>query len=270
VAEVDGRPVHASCVAAQAVARGVGLRDALDACIGFELLAGEAEARGYGERPEVLRTRRREAARALIRGEFDAGFPGPEEVPSRDLEAVWPRAKGRFDRPEHRFTVSVRAPVPEGEARGSDADLAALSLAEDVHEALAGHTNLEPERFWRLAGEIAGDRLLQRGEPFDFARDGAEEAFAEATFAIPEPGMISEPTRTTWGWDVILLTRVEPETHKSFEEALPELRELMFEPTRRRAFIAWAERLRDDARVRVEDDLHERLAELGGPLGAGP
>jgi hypothetical protein len=271
VAEVDGRPVYASCVMAQARARGQEAHDALEACIGFELLAQAAQAEGHDRDPLVLDARRRQAARALIHEEFAAGFAGPDDVPHADLEEIWPRAQRRFDHPEIRFTVYVRAPVPDDAAPGSAADREARALADELHAALAEHTNLEESRFIALAAEIAGDRRIQRGEPLSFPREGrVHEDFAEAAFAIPEAGMVSEPLRMPGGWDIILLTRVQPETRKGFDEALPELRELVFDASRRRAFLAWAGRYEAAAEVKLFEENLERLAELGEPLGVAP
>jgi hypothetical protein len=271
VAMVAGRPVHASCVMAQARARGQDARDALDACIGFELLAQAAQARGHDRDPEVLDLRRRQAARTLIREEFAASFAGPEDVPRADLEEIWPRARRRFDHPELRFTVYVRAPVPDDAAPGSAADREARALAGEIHAALADHTNLDESRFLALAREVAGERRIQRGEPLSFPRAGrVHEDFAEAAFAIPEAGMVSSPTRMPGGWDVILLTRVERETRKDFDEALPELRELVFDASRRRAFLAWAERYQAAADITLHEEHLERLAELGELFGVDP
>jgi hypothetical protein len=271
VAEVGGRPVYASCVVAQARARGQGAQDALEACIGFELLAQAAQAEGRDRDPLVLDARRRQAARALIHEEFAAGFAGPDDVPRADLEEIWPRAQRRFDHPEIRFTAYVRAPVPDDAAPGSAEDREARALADELHAALAEHTNLDESRFIALAREIADGRRIQRGEPLSFPREGrVHEAFAEAAFAIPEAGMVSEPLRMPGGWDVLLLTRVQPETRKGFDEALPELRELVFDASRRRAFLAWAARYEAAAEVRLYEENLEHLAELGEPLGVDP
>ncbi len=271
VAEVAGRPVRASCVVAQARAAGGGVQEALSACIGFELLAKRAEELGYAERPEVIEARKREAARVLMTEEFAADFAEPADVPHAHLEELWPQARRRFDHPEHRFTVYVRAPFPEDAEPGSDAEQNARALAEEIYREMRDLEGLDETRFAALAREIAGDRAIERGEPFDFSRHGrADESFAEAAFAIEEVGAVSPPTRTPWGWDVILLTRVEPETRKGFEEALPRLRELVFEPSRRRAFLEWVDEISGAFRIEVHAENLDRLAELGDPLGAAP
>lgn len=263
VARVFGDPVRARCVRDQARAHGVDREAALQSCIEFALLSRAAAEQSYADAPEVLAGYRRELARALIREEFATDLAEPADVPREDLEAIWPRAEPRlFDHAERRFTFHVRAPVPEDAERGGDADERARALAEEIHHELRDYTNLEPERFVELAVEIADGRPIQRGEPGRFARDetGIDEAFVEAAFAIPEEGMIAEPARTNEGWDLVLLTDVEPETRKSFEEALPELREEVFEDFRREAFEAWSQELEGRAEI-------ERYPDPIGALG---
>src|SRR5260221_9043696 len=66
VARVDGRPIYGSGVQAQAAAFHLDAHPALDQCIGFELLAGAADARGLRGDPHVADTLRREMVRGLI------------------------------------------------------------------------------------------------------------------------------------------------------------------------------------------------------------
>ncbi len=270
VAKVDGSPIRAGCVRAQAAERGLDRREALSRCVEFRLLENRAHGKGYGSRPAARRSYRDELARALIQEDFEADFSDPSDVPRSDLEALWPRVRGRFDHPGVRFVTYVRAPAGPGPGTDDDGGKhrAQRELASDIHEALGHYTNLEAERFFRLALDIADERELELGEPVGISADAEEvdPALSDAAFAIPAVGMISEPIRTEDGWDVVLLTQDEPKTRKSFEEALPALREIVFDEARRDAFSAWAAALRDRADVEVFPENFE----LVGTSAAGP
>ncbi len=245
VAEVDGQPIFASCVATQMAATGAEAHAALDQCIDFELLARAAEKRGYADRPEVREARKVETVRAVIDKEFVANFSSPEDIPEADLRQYWNAWKDRFDHPEIRLVQYVRVEVDEKLPRGGPEDVAAHDSAERIYRALKDRAPLTAGELADTAREIAGDQKLSMSkQPYAMPRHGvAVEEFAAAGFAIPAVGQLSPPTRTQWGWDLLLLTKIIPAEHKTFEQAKPELRQRIFGFSRAQAFHEWTNRL---------------------------
>jgi hypothetical protein len=245
VARVDDVPIGSDCVATQ-MRTGRDRRQALEDCIGFELLAAEARRRGYLDHPDVRAARRRESVRALLHRDFEPGFDGPEDVPDTDIDRIWTArsVQSGYNHPEYRFTVHVNAPVSGGES-GTERERAARALADEIHRALRDERDLRPADFLSRALAIAGARLLEaHPQVFNFPLRGrAVPPFADAAFAIPQVGSISAPVRTPWGWSIILLVKILPERHTSRAEAEPEIRQRIFTPARRRAFLRWYERL---------------------------
>jgi hypothetical protein len=235
VATVDGRPVWASCVAAQ-LARGARTRRAaLDECVDVELLAAAAEARAPDfEDRELAEARRAALAGRLVELDFEARYRAPE-----DLRALLDRAvdqlKDQLDQPELRASAFARVEVPAGAP--PEADAAARALAEQIAGALAGEAGLFPIHL-----REAADRLA---------------AGAGALFSLPEVGRIAAPARTAWGWDVILLTRLVPATVHTRDEVAAKL----FPEVRRQHFYRWVNALAAARGVRVELD-PERVARL--------
>ena len=78
--------------------------------------------------------------------------------------------------------------------------------------------------------------------------------YREALFAIPRLGTVSPPTRTPWGWDIILWYDVWPPVDQS-DEFFTRVRELYFG--------VWAQGLARAAGVKTEVD-EALLAELAG------
>jgi hypothetical protein len=64
---------------------------------------------------------------------------------------------------------------------------------------------------------------------------GLETHYAAALYAIPEVGRTAGPTRTKWGWDIILFAQDVPAANPSDSEIVAEV----LRDGRRLAFPAW-------------------------------
>jgi len=272
VAEVNGRPIFGDCVATQAAAHGLDRHAAVDECIDFELLAQAAEARGLAADPEVREVQRREAVRQLVRRDFEAGHQGPADVPMEFIRDVWknPRLRSAYDHPEYRFCHYVRAPVAKAQ-RGTPAEKEAETAMRNLYRELANRKLTRAE-----LGDIV-DRYRQQtsvkieltDKPYDTPLEGKSgKQFARALFDIPEPGRVSPPTRTAWGWDVILLTRISPERHETVEQAADEIRKRVFAPWREQEFKRWSHELSAGHTIEVADNWTAMLPE--DPLDLPP
>jgi len=260
VAQVDGRPVWGSCVAAQA-ARGADRRTALDECIAFELLARAAEARGLAGDPEVGEATRAALVDRLVATDFEARYRSPADLADA-IDKVIERNKRRASMPEGRASAYVRIALPT--TAPADRDAAARALAEQIARALADETGLFPVHLKETGERLAagtGFTPEHAVVPMN-AREGLVAAYADALFAIPEVGRIA-PTavRTQWGWDVILLTeRIAAKTYTR-----DELAREMFPELRRNYFSVWVNQIVRSLGVKIEVDPAQvaRLEELG-------
>ena len=257
VAEVNGVPVYDDCVATQAAAHALDRRAALDECIAFELLAQEAERRGLAAHPEVRRAQKNESVRRLIDQEFLARYPDPSSMPRIQLEALHRELALRYRRPEFRETSYVRVPVPEKEhPPGSPKDAEARALIERVHASLAGRRNLTTKEVQQAMADVLGERKMESADVHPIhARDRIVAPYLAATFAIPEPGMVSPPFRTQWGWDIVLLRKIHPAVNKTVDDAKDEL----FEILRRRLYQQWVASLVARARTEIHENALDRL-----------
>ncbi len=272
VAEVNGTPVYDDCVTRQLRAGAANPTAALDECVDFELLAQEAQRRGLAAHPAVLETRKREVVRVFIASQFTKSFAGPEDVPESDLRLVYKRIRGRYDHDEYRTAVYARAEVDKKAPRQGPADLAAKTLASDVYRALRNKRNLTPDEFKSIALTTAEPRTLSMGmRPFSFPRRGrAVKEYADAAFAIPEVGRVSVPTRTQWGWDIILLTKIMPEVHRSYADVKGELAKEIFDESRRQAFLRWSHTLSKGKKIDIDEDVFAKLERPVWMTGAQP
>jgi hypothetical protein len=282
VARVDGVPIYADCVATQA--RGSALPEAearaaaLKECVAFELLAQESRRR-LPEQREAVEVQTREAVRALIDREFTPTFDGPEDVPAADIDRLWPKLEPYYNHPELRSIYYCRVRVSKKEPRGGPKDLARRAFAEEVRASLIARKAVGKKSLFAACAAAAGKRRLEISKKV--IRVGEKDpaydpTFVDAVFAMKGVGDVSPPIRTPWGWDVMLLTRVEPAQSKDRVAADPDIRNLLFydldfDGYRVNQFLAWANQFGQDSKVQLFPERIPLDDGLGGvaPGGAG-
>jgi len=249
VATVDGRPIYAFQVAAQARARGVGRRAALDDLIAAEALAGEAARRKLDRDLAVRLETRGALARRYLQETFEREVT-PADVPEQALRREYQRKLPYLDHSTyadvwHFFVPLPRHPTPEDK-------VAARARVEALARRARG---LSLEEFKQLARD---DGL--QNEEIVTARDGwVQKPFSYATFdQLKKPGDTTTGIiETTFGYHVLHLIRWVPPVHIPFDEAVPKLRAGMFADYQKFAF----KKLVDDAIARHQVEVHpERLA----------
>lgn len=251
VAQVDGRPVYASCVAAQAAGRGLDVRGALDECVGFELLAGAAAARGLAADPEVADAARDAGAVRLIDREFRDRYRTWSDLPSELTGPELEKYAWRMNRPESRASFLVRVEVA---TPGGADDVAAARAVAAAHAKVGGRADLfgpDVQAAVEEAVRAHAPHLKVVGvRPDPTARDaGLMPYYREAIFALPAIGHVTQPIRSNWGWDLIVWTDVRKPAPMTRADLAAEL----FEPTRQRFFLAWTDRLMRGHDVAVAD-----------------
>lgn len=231
VAQINGRPVWASCVTAQAE-RAQRSRDAaLAECIDFELLAQTAEQRGLATNGDVVAKTKTAMVNRVIASMYEDGFTRPEQFGSAwDRILAKTKLASRWKHVEYRASSYVRVDLDPKATKEQDDH--ARAVAEKVAAALVGERGLLGPQLVAIAEPIAGDVKLSHEEVPLFRVGALDPPYADALFAIPEIGRASPAVRTKFGWDVIVWTGVEPETSPSPDELvaklLPDVKQLYF------------------------------------------
>lgn len=253
VATVNGRPVWASCVAAQgraAAGNDVARRAAgLDQCIAFELLAQAAEHRGLAAAPEVVEAARGAAVNRLVEADFEQRYRTPADL-APQVDAMMKTNEWRLHVLELRASSFARFVVAKDAA--PDADARARALAERLAGELRGQTGLFGVHLADAARRIAeGSGVTLNTSDFRPAHhDNLVEAYAAALYGIPEVGRTSEAFRSPWGWDVVLWTGGVEAHERSRDEVVAEL----FPELRRRQFAHWAVQIGKQLGVKIAID----------------
>jgi hypothetical protein len=260
VARVNGRPVWASCVAAQARATAAasstasGTTDqqragALDQCIAFELLAQAAEARGLADTREVAEATRAAAVNRLVATEFEQRYRTPDDL-KKPIDLLIARNERRMHIAPQRSSAYARFIAPKDAP--PELDARAHALADRLAAELAGETGLYGTHLADAAARVAAgsDLKLETSDVKPTRRDDLVEPYAQALYAIPEVGRIAPAVRTPWGWDVVLWTGGIEARELSRAELVAEL----FPEMRRRQFQLWVTQLGKQLGVHIEVD----------------
>ncbi|HTJ41771.1 MAG TPA: hypothetical protein VL463_06725 [Kofleriaceae bacterium] len=260
VAKVDGHPIYGSCVATQAAAHHADAKHALDECIGFELLAHAALARGVEQDPDVGDAYRRALVSRFVDVEFRDHYATFDDLPQELRDAAYEKFKWRLHRPEYRYAVYVRATLGD-KATPADDD-AAHALIQAVYDRLKDRRDLFADDLYEAADAVAGAKQIDKSaQPYGTGLDGpGERSFTTPLFSIPDIGMVAPPARTKWGWDLILYVGKLP----ALETTPDELRAWLFPELRHAWFEQWTEDLAkaENANIVVDED---RLAALAEP-----
>jgi peptidyl-prolyl cis-trans isomerase C len=229
----------------------------VEALLTSKSLAAQARAAGLEKDPKVRRRIDVEVDRVLAAAwvekqmdaassEFDARIAQFEQ---RALE-VYLTEPDRFGSPEQVDTSHILFKVDN---RTSEM---ALQLANEVRATLQAG-----EDFAALAKVASEDAVTRtRGGRVGWrSRKDLDASYAEVAFALSEPGQVSEPVKSRFGYHVIRLERRRSSEKKSFDEVkdsiLRELRQ-RYVADRREAFIA---KIRADPSTRSNESAIEAL-----------
>jgi hypothetical protein len=254
VADVNGKPVYGSCVAAQA-ARGATKQVALDECIGFELLAQRAVA--FATDPEVIHETKRALVSQFIARDYEDAYTTPKA-----FGAAWDKFielnKLKIEHGEARASAYVRLTLPK-KPTPEQVD-AAKVIADEVAAKLHAERGLTAAHLKALGEQIVGTRgkVEIASVPAYLDNGGLVKPYADALFAIPEVGRTSGVVRTGWGWDVILLTELIPAEKLSHDEAVAK----MLPELKRSYFGTWAKQVSPSVSVKLFEENIPKLEDL--------
>jgi hypothetical protein len=254
VATVNDRPIYGSCVTAQA-ARGATKQQALDQCIGFELLAQRAAK--YATDPEVAEATTTALVSQFIAREYEDKYTKPSDFGdywTKSLE----RNKQMVEHGEARASAYIR--VPFSKTPTPEEIEAKHAFADEIAKKLADQRGLTAPDLQDLATQLLPQHpdIQFQAVPAYLDNGGLVEEYARALFSIPEVGRTSAATRTPYGWDVILFSEVFPAEHLSPDEVVKK----MLPEVKRSYFSVWSRQIASGVSVKLYDQNVGKLENL--------
>lgn len=224
--------------------RRANLRKIANDLVDFELLAAQAEKRGFGKHPHVRRATDERAIEALIEREIDARITS-DSITEEQIGTYFQSHRAELARPE-----LVRASHLLVETQ---ADAAALrktlaeASAQQFREAARGKS-LDPET--NLRGGDLGFFDADGRAPQGVERS-VDSALAAAAFALDAVGDLSAPIAVGERWSIVRLTGRQAARDPKLEEVASTIREALWLERRRAAIDELLETLRQRTKPTV-------------------
>lgn len=240
-------------------------RELLDQLVRFELLAHEADERGYDELPEVRRARKQIIIRRFLKREYEDAF-SPDDVSDEEVRTYYEAHTDEFNKPAQ-VRISQILFTNEATARRVLRQLLASPTDMRLFRALAEQHNTDPatrDRFGDV-GFVSAPEERQAGEP-EIPPEVASAAFAIETIG----GIAPELVHSSAGWHIVKLTGRRAPLSRTLEEATRPIRHRLFRERREAAIEELITRLHAAADVHEDLSLLENIHLELPPEGVTP
>lgn len=267
-------------------------KEFLDNLVRFEVLAREAERQGLANDPEVQLTLKKVMVQKLVQKNFqDASGAAAEALPEADLQKYYDEHKAEYYRPRRVRLAAIVWNAPAG----SPERAAKVALAKKALAKLKAEEKKNTLAFAQLVNEFSEDAASKAtaGDLGFKTREDLEKAyskeFADVAYNL-QPGATSGVLETPNGVYLVKGTGEQDELNRTFEQVKPQIQTKLYREKKTKEFDAWLKKLRDDAKVSIDEKALEAVeisaaapAGMGGmpgmpgmmpgghgPMGAGP
>ena len=230
-------------------------KEFLDNLIRIEVMAKEAEKRGYDKDPEVIRVMKQQMISKFLRKDFESKLK-VEDVPDADVEKYYKEHPEEFNRPDE---VRVSQIVVKDKAKAD-------KVVRDANAA----SKTDPKGFRDLVTKYSEDEdsKARGGDLTSFDRNATTvpKPIVEAAFALKEVGDVSPPVKTDSGFVVLRLTQKRPGFSRPLAEVKRQIQQRLFRDLRTKAMDAFVAELRQKYTVTIDE---ANLAKVTVDTGAG-
>jgi len=242
-------------------------KEFLDNLVRMELLTRAAEKAGLDKDPDVLATMKKVMVQKYVQKTFSDGDP-VKEVPEADARKFYDEHRDDYVKPEKvRLSVILVAAPASGPERAKKAAQAKKLLARIQAEE---KKNLMA---FAAAAREASDDAATKAAGGDIGLKSADELektygkdFAAAAVPLPQGALAL--LESPQGFLVVKATGRQPAIDRSFEQVRPQIASRLYREKRTKDFEEFVKRLRDEARVTVDDAALEKVAVAPANAGA--
>ena len=241
-------------------------KEFLDNLVRFELLAKAAEKEGLASDPDVQLTMRKIMVQKLVQKRFAEGDPS-KEVPEADAQKYFDTHKDEFVKPAkvRLAGVLVAAGDKDRGARSAQASKLLAQVKAGMKKNPAALQALARESSDDAASKAAGGDLGFKTRD-ELARQGGQ-AFADAAFALKEGSPVV--LETPQGFWIVQVIGRQDEVVRTFDQVKAQIQGRLAREKRTKDFDDYVKRLREEARVQVNEPELEKVSVTGGGPGPG-
>lgn len=246
-------------------------KEFLDNLIKNELLAQEAQRQGLDKSPQVREQAKRAMIQELIRKQLDEKLTGAD-LAEPELRKYYEAHLDDYVKPERARVFHVFLPAKDAKEKAEARKKAQALLKEIDQREKKGESNAfqmvaQKESGDPLTAPLGGDLRFQSREELAKAYNAQ---LADAAFALEAPGERSGVVETPSGIELLKLQVKTVALNRSFEESKEAIRGRMARERRSRDYDDWIKRLRDAAKVSIDEAELDRVQVDGASPGTAP
>jgi len=244
-------------------------KEFLDSLIRFEVMANEAEKRGYDKDPEVVRVMKQQMISKFLQKDFESKLK-VEDVPDAQVEKYYKEHPAEFNQKDE-VRVAEIVTKEKGKADKAYAEAKALPKAAAAVGDQKGFKDVvtkysEDEEGKTRAGDLGFMDKESTRQP---------KPVVEAAFKLAEVGDVAAPIKTDKGWVVIRLTQKRPGFNRPLTEVKRQIQQRLFRDMRTKAMDDFVADLKKKSTIEIkEENLSKVVIDTGaqgGPPGlSGP
>lgn len=230
-------------------------KELLDAQVRFEVLAHEAETRGYADDPEVEDAVKKIIVQKLTREEFD-GRVQLKDITDAELQTYFDAHKADYQKPEMvRASVITVKNTPDGK-----------KAIDDARKVAADPKKKEDRNAWKdLVTKVSTDEASKPagGDLRYLSRDDAVSRFgqpaADWLFGSDEQNEVSAVFESKDGLHVFKRTGKRKAIERSFDQVKNQIKNVVYREKRTAAFNAFIDELRTKYGVKTYPEKLDQL-----------
>jgi peptidyl-prolyl cis-trans isomerase C len=237
-------------------------KEFLDNLVRFEVMAGEAQRRGYDKDPEVQRVMKQQMISKFLQKDFESTIK-VEDVPDADVEKYYKDHPEEFNKKDE---VRVSEILVKDKAKADKAYGEAKAQPKTAGADQRGFRDLVTKYSEDEESKARGGDLTF----FDKDSTAYPKPVVEAAFKMTEVGEVSPPVKTDKGWVVLKLTQKRPGFNRPLAEVKRQIQQRLFRDTRTKKLDAFIADLKKNTKVEIhEDNLGKVVIENGMESGGG-
>ncbi len=243
-------------------------KEFVDSLIRFEVLANEAERRGYDRDPEVMRVMRQQMISKLLQKDFESKLK-VEDVPDADVQKYYDEHPAEFNQKDEIRTSQI---VVKDKAKADKA----LAEAKAIPKAQAAAMPTDQTGFRALVTKYSEDPDAKQtgGDMQFFDKDSTKYAkpIVEAAFKLTEVGDVTV-VKTDKGFVVLRLMQKRPGFNRPLAEVKRQIQQRLFRDMRNKSMEAFVADLKKKSKIDIhEENLAKVVVDTAttGPAAGGP
>jgi peptidyl-prolyl cis-trans isomerase C len=226
-------------------------KEFLDNLIRFEVMAKEAERRGYDKDPEVVRVMKQQMISKFLQKDFESKLK-VEDVPDVEVEKYYKEHGEEFNRPEE---VRVSQILIKDKAKADKVAAEARAADKDKND---------PKPFRDLVAKYSEDEDSKpRGGDspfFDRSSSAYPKPIVEAAFTLKDAGEISPPVKTDRGYVILRLSQKRAAFSRPLPEVKRQIQQRLFRDVRTKALDAFIADLKKKSKITIDDKTLAKVA----------